>query len=132
MISGLDIPEITPDLLQQITCSYNVGPLPIINGKLWNPIWEDSYRYRNVTVEIRRNSEDNVDRWRILEGSMCLSKSGNWLYDGVSSLRTKKFIKYCRFDTAEDAIRFYFEWKENIIKRAEKILKKNPEAILNF
>ena len=130
MISALHVPEITPELMAGMVSQYDLGPRPIINGRLWNSNWEDSEanngRYK-VFAEARYNVKDKVTRWRIFDGFLCLSKSGRWI-----NARSIGNIRFARFDTAKEAIEAYFEWKKKALKRAERLLKKDPQAILNF
>jgi len=131
MITGLDVPEVTNDLLSQIARSYDLGPLPIINGRLWSEKWSDCYD-RTVEVAAVYNPHDKVTRWAVRDGNYCLSKSGEWQYEPSSSRRTTRFLKYCRFNTAKEAAEFYFAWKAKLLKRAAKMLKKDPNAIINL
>lgn len=127
-ITGLEIPEVSDDLLAQIVRSYNLGPLPISNGRLWKAEW--GY-FHNVEVTAVLN-RDGEYWWAIRDGRNCLSKSGRWQYEPSPSSRTDRFFKYCRFETAQEAIKFYFSWKAKVLARAEKTLKKDPKAILDL
>lgn len=56
-------------------------------------------------IQIQRARQfDGPDRWKVIRGSHCLSKRGDWVYEPLPSSRTDAFLKRCRFDDAGDAI----------------------------
>lgn len=125
-ISGLEVPYLVEDYLPQLVSSYNLGPLPVINGKLWDAKWKS---HRNVTVEARYG---NPLRWAICDGGFCLSKKNFWEYENQPSERTDEFLENFRFDSALDAATFYFNWKAATIEKAKAVLAENPKAILEL
>lgn len=128
-IFGLEVvpPEDVEGYMPLMAAAYDCGPLPIVNGKLWSDQWRDAY-YHNVKVEAVLNAETGITRWAIREGSMCLTKGGIWTWER----RRGNVLNRIRYDTAKEAITHYFNWKEKIIKWAQRKLARNPQAILNY
>lgn len=58
-----------------------------------------------IEIRIQRAQQmDGPDRWKVIRGSHCLSKRGDWVYEPLPSSRTDAFLKRCRFDDAGEAI----------------------------
>ncbi|PXX41135.1 MULTISPECIES: hypothetical protein [Burkholderia] len=53
---------------------------------------------------IRTAQRSGPDKWKVIEGSHCLNKSGEWEYEPLPSSRTDEFLARCRFDSAQEAI----------------------------
>ena len=127
-LHGLEIvdPSDVEAYMPLIAASYDCGPLPIVNGRLWSDKWRDAYHH-NVKVEAVLNAETGITRWAIREGGMCLTKGGIWTWER----RRGNILNRIRYDTAKEAITHYFQWKDKIIKWAQRKLARNPQAILN-
>jgi hypothetical protein len=58
-------------------------------------------RLRNVKVEKR-----NDDLWAIIGDGCCLTKTNDWTYEPMPSNRNEEFLKECRWDNLQEAIKF--------------------------
>lgn len=135
--------QIPNNELLTLACEYNVGPEPIVNGRVfwWLKYPSDVKRY-NVTVRNMGPAQDKKgnpvgeDRWGIFrEGnSSCLNKLGEWEYQPMPSSRTDDFYKRCRYASVHEAINYYKRWKFVVEEYAKKklISSKDDNVIVNY
>jgi hypothetical protein len=67
----------------------------------------DSYvvRINSYDFKIQRVSQrSGRDLWKVMKGSECLNKDGEWEYEPMPSSRDDAFIARCRFESAAAAI----------------------------
>lgn len=64
-------------------------------------------KFFEITLE-RVNQKDGSDKWAIRRppGGMCFGKKG-WEYEPLGSQRDAAFMKRCRFNTPEGALKVY-------------------------
>ena len=70
-------------------------------------------------IDVRLESSkqrDGTDLWAIRERGYCLNKNGEWEYEPLPSSRTKAFIKFCRWESADAALSF---WRNGCKSRFE-------------
>jgi hypothetical protein len=70
----------------------------------------DDYQRILVTLDMARGI-NGVIRWAIREKGDCLNKDGKWEYEPLNSSRTEEFFARCRWDTAEEALKFWRDGK---------------------
>lgn len=106
---------------------YDVGAMPIINGRLV-PLNHN----HSVTIEYRASN-----KWAICDGRRCLSKNGTFEFEPMPSSRDDEFLNRTRFDSMMEAYDFYQKWRSAVIKWAERELAKGiillniPDNVLN-
>lgn len=93
-----------------LALEFDLGPIPIINGKLTSDFPEICGFAGKYNVSLRYRGTTG---WAIIESNTsCLSKSKNeFVYEPSPSNRDEKFIEDTRFKDAKEAIDFYNEWK---------------------
>jgi hypothetical protein len=122
--------EPIPDAeLLAMASEFNLGPLPIVNGRLdWLERFPRDVRHHSVRVSNMGNPDDDgPDRWGIFQSGrrdVCLSKSGAWVFQSMPSSRSKNFYSQCRFDSPHEAIIYYRKWHEAVIAWIKKAIAK--------
>jgi hypothetical protein len=111
---------------------FDAGYPITLNGKYMTPELCEYYTdvkdgSHNYTIEYR-----GTTGWCISDGFRCLSKSGKWRSERTPTNRTDHFKKWCRFPTAREAFDFLEKYREECRQKAERKLKKNPKAIIEF
>lgn len=66
-------------------------------------VWKDAIEVRLECVR----QINGPDLWAIREKGCCLNKQGEWELEPIPSSRTDAFYKRCRWETAEDALKFW-------------------------
>ena len=104
--------------LLAMACEFDVGPEPILNGRLewWKQYHDD--KLHHVTVKNMGNPDpDQPDRWAILSGggNRCLNKEGDWVYQPRPSSREDDFYEQCRYASAQEAIEYYRRWSDAVL-----------------
>ena len=67
---------------------------------------------RQIYIE-RRSLPGSPESWVIKDGTYCLNKRGEWVYEPMPSNRTKSFISRTRWKSAADALAFWEQLVEN-------------------
>lgn len=137
--ANMKFPPISPEELLSTACEFDLGPEPLLMG---NYKWWEKYpkeaRQHHVYVKNMGNPEaGGPDRWGIFRdgNSICLNKSGEWVWQSMPSSRTEDFYDLCRYDSVHEAIGYYKLWYAGISKWAEEKLKaagKDEKVILNY
>lgn len=126
-VDGLEIlhPAVAQENLGIMACAYDLGPLPVVNGKLWDSGYSDAWRHI-VICERVLNEDTKEYKWAVSSLGMCLTKGGNWTYERGMKGKNRNKI---RFDCAIEAIEHYFAWKKKEIDRFMKAeTKRKKEA----
>jgi hypothetical protein len=118
------------ELLARAT-AFDAGPVPIVNGKLFDPGWVDATHY-HAKIEQRRNAQTGDVKWAIVGFGSCLSKTGKWEYEGLSSGRTKPFLERCRYNSIQEAFDHWFRYHKAVTAWAQKRLAKDPTEVLSL
>jgi hypothetical protein len=64
---------------------------------------EGTPTFSAVTIERCENRDGFA--WAIRQGSACLNKKGMWEEEPLPSSRTAAFLRRCRFESIEDAVK---------------------------
>lgn len=128
--------EIPEKILLEMACEFNLGPEPIVNGK----IVQTKSVLLDVHVRNMGNSDGGPDRWAIINSGgsgSCLNKNGEWEYQPSPSNRDEEFYKRCRYASVHEAIFYYRRWKIAILKWASMqqgaiIYGNCPQELLKF
>lgn len=92
---------------------FDVGPPPIINGRMTNDFPEQFPvgSPHNIKIEFRGKTG-----WCISDGVAVLARTGEWQYESTPSNRTEAFIKSTRYATPEEAMEVYRVWRDRMIR----------------
>lgn len=64
-----------------------------------------------LNVDLVRRSENT---WSLLDGSLCLNKQTNeWDFERNPSERDEEYLSLHRFNSIDEAITFYLNWRKN-------------------
>jgi hypothetical protein len=101
------------ELLSRAT-RFDAGFYPVVFGDLTSNLLAQNKsisEYECVVVEKRSKTQ-----WAICHGHDCLGKDGKWEYEPMPSSRSESFIQQTRFDSAQEALAFYEQWKQQSIQ----------------
>lgn len=126
--------KVTDAELLEMACEFNVGPEPIVSGRLSDP-WPFDDKPTMVTVKNMGNPDGGPDRWAILRHNFCLNKNGLWQYQPMNSSKTDHFYSHCRYESAQEAILYFRRWKAAIVAWGQKKVaraKSDEIVVLNY
>lgn len=114
------------ELLERAT-EFDAGPPAIINGQLWRDDFADSHHHY-VRVVQRLNAHTGKKKWAIHDGFRDLNRHGHWETALRGSRTNEPYLKRCRFDTAQEALEFWFRYRAAVVAWATKKLAKAKEG----
>lgn len=99
--------------INPIPVVYDVGNKVHVNGWILPP---DHYE-PGCRVTIERRISPEKERWAICSTGGVLSKSeGEFVYESIPSERTAEELADNRFDSFEEALAFYKEWRPKAVQ----------------
>lgn len=90
-------------ITELVVNEYQIAPSGLPGG--------GAHELRNITLR-RQPQRHGPDKWAIYDGqSVVLDKDGDWQHEPLPSSRTEEYLRLCRFDSAEEALAFYEQYK---------------------